>query len=902
MNDNFKPLLSMLNGYYGIVDRKTRIIKKVYKVNELFCENVDINAFLDLIEDREHLVPSSYDRSMLVPWVLKNTLTKSVAVTFASKDNKEKKYKIRIYDDEALPEFYFYIYKPTNEIESFSLFDKLTRIYLREGIETIIQNELESKEKRLFTLIIIDVDNFKTINDMYGHLFGDHILVEISTMLKGFSNNCQVGRIGGDEFLIIDYTSQDYDSLWNKLHTLLEKIRYYDYVKTYNSLDQMNIDKDFRVTVTAGVTNYPKDGETFEALFLKADKALYRGKRKGRNCYIIYDDVKHKNISVDKSIEFDSPTSRELLIYEKLIYNGLLILDNDGTVEYNIQKYIELFGNYIKADRVVLYKHCEAFKDKLVAGYCNPNIELASDKYLIKEVEESNDSKYMDLLQTYKRSKIDVLKELKPGIYDFLHKQNVKSFIQLPISKKGILYGFLRFDSVLEEHKWREEELTLYNIMADCLSNYITSSKAMLDYEYAHERDSLTGLASYNSSLEKITSLLSKERKSVCIGVTDLFNFRLYNDTYGYSTGDNVIRVIARTLSNANLSFLGRLNGDHFVFVSDVTTISDIEELVNKISKDFTNGLSGISGEDMVKMRFGLYITNSIETNARACIDKARLAILELMSKKDQTYLIYDTKLNDEFKARRDILDAYKKEINENKLEIFLQPKVNAKTNKLVGAEALSRWKKDDGTYWPPSKYIQILENENEIASLDLYNIEQILKYQSKLIEQGKKLFPISLNISKHQTDILGFADKVENLRKKYNIEHKYLQIEITETAFENNYDQCLNAIKKFKAFGYTICMDDFGVGYSNLELLASGLFDIIKFDKTLIDKTDKFGHAVFKYSINLVKSLGLTIVFEGVETEEQVDYVIKNGGRIIQGYYYSKPISLTDFNEKFVK
>ena len=212
MNDNFKPLLSMLNGYYGIVDRKTRIIKKVYKVNELFCENVDINAFLDLIEDREHLVPSSYDRSMLVPWVLKNTLTKSVAVTFASKDNKEKKYKIRIYDDEALPEFYFYIYKPTNEIESFSLFDKLTRIYLREGIETIIQNELESKEKRSFTLIIIDVDNFKTINDMYGHLFGDHILVEISTMLKGFSNNCQVGRIGGDEFLIIDYTSQDYDS------------------------------------------------------------------------------------------------------------------------------------------------------------------------------------------------------------------------------------------------------------------------------------------------------------------------------------------------------------------------------------------------------------------------------------------------------------------------------------------------------------------------------------------------------------------------------------------------------------------------------------------------------------------------------------------------------------------
>lgn len=902
MNDNFKPLLSMLNGYYGIVDRKTKIIKKVYKINDLFCENVDINTFLDLIEDREHLVPSSYDRKMLIPWILKNTLTKSVAVTFGSKDNKEKKYKIRIYDNKDDDNFYFYVYKPTNELEAFSLFDKLTRIYLREGIETIIKNELEAKEKRPFTLILIDVDNFKTINDMYGHLFGDHILVEISSMLKNFSSNCQVGRIGGDEFLIIDYTSHDYDSLWNKLHTLLEKIRYFNYIETYNSLDQKNVDSDFHVTVTAGVTNYPKDGVNYESLFLKADKALYRGKRKGRNCYIIYDDAKHKNISVDKSIEFDSPSSRELLIYEKLIYNGLLVLDNDGTVEYNIQKYIELFGSYIKADRVVLYKHYEAFKDKIIASYCNPNIEFASEKYLIKEVEESNDSKYMDLLETVKRSKIDVLKELKPGIYEFLHKQNIKSFIQLPIQKKGILYGFLRFDSVLEEHKWREEELTLYNIMCDCLSNYITSSQAMLDYEYAHERDSLTGLASYNSSLEKITLLLSKERKHLTIGVTDLFNFRLYNDTYGYSTGDNVIRIMAKSLSKANLGFLGRLNGDHFVFVSSLTSASEIENLVNEISSDFEASLVGISGEDMVKMRFGFYITDSIETNARACIDKSRLALLELMRKKDLTHLIYDAKLNDEFKVRRDILDAYRKEIKENKLEIFLQPKVNAKTNKLVGAEALSRWRKDDGTYWPPSKYIQILENENEIASLDLYNIEQILKYQTGLIKQKQKLFPISLNISKHQTDIVGFADKVEDLRKKYNIEHKYLQIEITETAFENNYESCYEAIKKFKSFGYTICMDDFGVGYSNLELLASGMFDIIKFDKSLLDKTDKFGHAVFKYSINLVKSLGLTMVFEGVETEEQVDYVIKNGGRIIQGYYYSKPIALNDFNLKFVK
>ena len=902
MDNKFKPLLSMLFGYYGIVDKKSNIIKTCYKENLVFAQNVDINTFLDMFDEREHLDPKSYDRSMLVPWILKNTKENAVAVTAATKDTKEKKYMVRLLFDES-DEFYFYIFKPTNDRQTFSLFDKLTRIFLREGIETLIRNELASVSPRPFTIIIIDVDNFKTINDMYGHLFGDHILKAIASMLKEFSLDCNVGRIGGDEFLIQDFTSQEYEALWTKLHALLERIRKFDYVSTYKNADISKVKlEDFHATVTAGVVCFPKDGETYDSLFLKADKALYRGKRKGRNCYIIYDDEKHKNISVDKSIEFDSPTSRELLIYEKLIYNGLLILDSDGTVESNLKKYLDLFGEYIIADRIVLYKHTEAFKDKLVACYTNKNIEEASEKYIIQEVIESEDSKYMDLLDTYKRSKIEVLKNLKPGVYEFLYKQKIKSFIQLPIAKDGILYGFIRFDSVLEEHKWKEEEITLYHIMADCLSNYIFANSQKADYDYVHERDSLTGLASYKSSLDKITSILTCEKKSLTIGVTDLYKFRYYNDTFGYSHGDNIIRLMAHALKSGNFLFLGRLNGDHFVFLSEETNEEKLKENISSLSCSFKESLKGLPGEDVVQMRFGLYTTDSVETNARACIDKSRLALLEMTQLKDATYKIYDVSLNDEYIMRRDVLNQFKEDIDKNKLEIFLQPKINAKTNELVGAEALSRWKKEDGTYWAPFKYISILESENEIERLDLYNTEAVLKYLAGLKVNGIKLFPISVNLSKHQKDIVGFVDKIEVLRKKYKINPHYLQIEITETAFENNYDETFKAIKKLKDYGYTICMDDFGVGYSNLELLATGDFDIIKFDKALVDKTDKFGRVVFKYSVDLVRSLGLTIVFEGVETREQVDYVLNNKGQIIQGYYYSRPIALEEFNQKYLK
>ncbi len=902
MENKFEPLLSMLYGYYGIVDKKSNLIKECYKEHEVFCQNCDLQRFLDMFEDREHLDPTSYDRKMLIPWVLKNTKEKEVAVSIATLDTKEKKYKIRLYDD-LNGDLYYFISKPGGNNQTFNLFDKLTRIYLREGIETLVRNEIESKNPRPFSIIIIDVDNFKTINDMYGHLFGDHILKTIASMLKDYSSDCNVGRIGGDEFLIQDFTSQEYEAVWTKMHNLLERIRNFDYVSTYTN-DELEKVKlvDFKCTVTAGIVSFPKDGETYDSLFLKADKALYRGKRKGRNCYIIYVEEKHKNICVDKAIEFDSPISRETLIYEKLIYNGLSIFEKDQPIEQNLKEYLDLFGKYIIADRIVLYEHYAAFNDRLVAFYANPNIERASLDYVQKEILETEESKTMDLNKTYKRSKIESLIEIKPNLYNFLAAQNVKSFYQLPISKNGILYGFLRFDSVLEEHKWKEEEVTLYQIMARTISNYINVNIQKFDNEMSTDKDPLTGLPAYKTSVEKITSILSRDAKKYALGVTNLYKFKLFNDSFGYSSGDNILRILAHTLSYAKFYYVGRLNGDHFVFLIDSSEETCLKDKINDLFKEFNKNVSGLPGSDLLRLHAGVYITDGSESNSRACIDKARNALLKINEKKDNNYLIYDSKLNEEFIKQRNILNEFKVDIKKNKLEVFLQPKINARTNELVGAEALSRWRRGDDAYWTPNKYIQVLEQENELATLDIYNIEQVLIYLDSLKEDNKKMVPISVNLSKHQTNILDFAIQIEELRKRYDVEPKYLQIEITETSFEDNYDETFSAIRKLKDLGYTICMDDFGVGYSNLGLLASGLFDIIKFDKTIVTKKDRLGKVVFKSSVELVHNLGLKMVFEGVETKEDVDYVLNSGGEVIQGYYFSCPISIDDFNKKYIK
>ena len=902
MDNKFEPLLSMLYGYYAVVDKKTQIIKQCFKENVVFAKNVSIDTFLDMFVDREHLDKTSFDKKMLVPWIINNTKEKEVAVSIATIDQKEKTYKVRLFDDLS-GEVYLYIQKPTGTNQTFNLFDKLTRIYLREGIETLIRKEINAKNPRPFSIIIIDVDNFKTINDMYGHLFGDHILKTIASMLKEYSADCNVGRIGGDEFLIQDFTEQEYDAIWIKLHNLFERIRNFDYVGTYpnEELDKLKL-IDFKCTITAGLVSFPKDGETYDSLFLKADKALYRGKRKGRNCYIIYVEEKHKNILINKKIEFDPSNSRETLIYEKLILKGLNILEGSKDINETLNEYLELYGKYIIADRILLYEHTGPFSDTLIAIYTNKNIELASEKYVDKNIIESEESRTMDLNHTYKRTNIEAINDVRPNIYEFLKRQNVKSYYQVPIAIKGSLYGFIRFDSVLEEHKWKEEENTLYHIMAENVANYINIKRLSDTNVINIDKDPLTGLPSYKSCTDKINSLLKEEDKHYAIAVTNLNKFVLFNDSFGYSSGDNVLRTLAHTLSLSDFLYCGRLNGDHFLIIFKDAKVEYIEARLKDLFLEVERNLSSIAGYELLKLCAGVYITTGNESDSREILDKARTTLLKTKESKNSQYAIYNEKLNDEFINHRNIFNEFRHDIKLNKFEIFLQPKIDAKTNKLVGAEALSRWRRKDGTIWTPYKYIDILEKENELHTLDIYNVELVLKYLSDLKKKNIELFPISVNLSKHQINILAFVMKIEELRKKYDIDVKYLQIEITETSFENNYEEALGAIKFLKSLNYTICMDDFGVGYSNLGLLASGLFDVIKFDKTIVNKKDSGGKLIFEYSLKLVKSLELHMVFEGVETLEDVNNILNLGGEVIQGYYYSCPISLDEFNKKYLK
>ena len=906
MSNKMESLLKLLTGYYGWIDTKNKIVLKVYKNDELFMENASYIDFINYFEKGEHIDPLSYDRTMILEWLTRYLNDRSVGISFKTIDKKTKEFVIRFQDNTEDGYKYFYATPTESFSNSFQLQDSLTHLYLRNGIETMIKNEINADNPRPFNMIIVDMDNFKIMNDLYGHLFGDHILKTLALLLKAFSPDCYVGRIGGDEFLIIDYTSTDYDQLWNKLHVMLDTIRHTDFTKVEEKV-LANVSQNYKLanfhaSVTAGVVRFPIDGNDYDTLFMKADKALYRGKRKGRNCYIIYNDEKHKNINVERENDLDIVSSRDTLIYETLISNGLEELENSNSLNEAVYNFIKVFGEYLSIDRIVAYRHEEAFLDKLITCYANPNIPEASEKYVDKIVHESDDSRTMDLKLTYKRSNAERLKTLRPGIYEYIRKQNVKSFIQMPLVYEGTLYGFLRFDACQEIKNWKEEEEVLYKIMAKILSMYFYNYEQAFVNTSSNGKDNLTGLLDYKTAIEKLSHLLSDSTCEQVVIYANLNKFRFYNDNFGYQAGDNILRILSKVINDANAKLVARLTGDHFILLFDFVSLYDIKEKIERITNEFNKEIYSMLGKDEISVKFGVYITDGTETNPRACIDKARLALINIKSNQTSNYRIFDNEINLNYLAQKNILKVFNSDIKNNKFEVFLQPKIDAKHDKLIGAEALSRWKYED-TYLNPDAYIETLENYNLIALLDLYVFETVLKFMSNLKENNKELFPISVNLSKKQKEVSKYVDKLEVLRKKYDIDPKYLEIEVTETAFLNNYSDTMLAIKKLKEYGFIVDMDDFGTGYSNLNLLSKGVFDVIKFDKSLIQGIeDKNTSKILFHSIELAKSLGMSIVCEGVETSKQKELILANGGIVVQGFYYSKPLSIPDFIEKYLK
>ena len=901
MDINIKDFLHSFATSLAIADINQKKILDATFSNSSNIKDCDYLTFAKRFVELENIDITSIDLEQYITWIIKNQEDSSLVIECKTLDSKECKYKFRIIKTSENIRL-FSISKMNIDTEVTLIVDPLTNLYLKNGMDSVISNELFSDNPRPFSLIVVDIDNFKLINDMYGHLFGDYVLKELSKIFKKHFSNAYIGRIGGDEFEIIDFANHDYNTIWNQMHNLYSEVREYDF--TFN-LDKELLDKsindfdfkNFKLTITSGVVRQPIDGKTYEDLFLKADKALYRGKKKGKDCFIIYKQDLHQNIIVEKNdLEFGN---RNSILFETLISNFISELEVGTNFEETISRALKVVANYFNLDRISVYRKGKIFGEELISYYYNELVDEAKVVETDKVLNESEVTE-LDFNKIIKRTDVEHLKKW-PKVYDFYNSLNIKSFIHIPLIYKNVTYGYIRFDMVSCNKNFTEEEMIFYKVVAKILSLYLYTYYINGD-KMLFSMDSLTGLDDFNTALSKLNKILTSTDKQTVIFYTDFYKFRFFNDNFGYEAGDLVLKLLSKVLFSKDFDIKARVNGDHFLIAYEYKNDEDIVNRINDLINSLNQELSVVEGASALNFLVGVYVTSGFEDNAKSCIDKARQAVinLEQTNLRNVSYKIYDQTLNDEYKRNKNIISNFETSLQNGDFKIYLQPKFDGLTNELVGAEALTRWILN-GKMMPPDSYIPLLEEYNLIEYLDLYVFDNVMKLLTDLQKDNIKIVPVSINVSKKVSNILNYVDQIEELRKKYNIDRKYIEIEFTETIINYDEDNVAKAIYKLKDLGYKIDMDDFGKGSSNLELLSRGLFDCIKLDKSLV-QNKTLNNRILLYVISLIKSLGLDIVCEGVETKEDRERILLCGANIIQGYYYSKPIPMNEFVDKFLK
>ena len=417
------------------------------------------------------------------------------------------------------------------------------------------------------------------------------------------------------------------------------------------------------------------------------------------------------------------------------------------------------------------------------------------------------------------------------------------------------------------------------------------------------ERDPLTALYNKDTFYDRIEKIIGEvPEKTYQIVAADIEHFKLFNDTYGMEEGDNLLifcaNLISKWLKKRN-GIAARLGSDQFLmFLSaDTDEVEDIAEAIN-------NDLKQYPAKSQPILRFGIYSVNLDDRIPIAAMcDRALLAIREIKGKYGQVYKCYDELMFKEMQLEQEIVNVMGEALAAGEFKMYIQPKYDLNKNSLAGAETLVRWISPVNGFLSPEKFIPLFEKNGFITQLDQFMWEETCKLLRYMIDKYGKYVPVSVNVSRADIYMPDMPDILCGIVKKYGLEPHHLHLEITETAYTDNPDQLVVVVDELKSRGFAIEMDDFGSGYSSLNMLSELPIDILKLDMKFIQKDNiKNSGNILSFIISMAKWLNLMVVAEGVETEEQVQMLRNMECEYVQGYYYAKPMQTDDFIELFKK
>ncbi|MCH4191910.1 MAG: bifunctional diguanylate cyclase/phosphodiesterase [Butyrivibrio sp.] len=401
--------------------------------------------------------------------------------------------------------------------------------------------------------------------------------------------------------------------------------------------------------------------------------------------------------------------------------------------------------------------------------------------------------------------------------------------------------------------------------------------------------DPLTGLFNMMYFRNKARILIDAldEDRQISFIYFNLSNFKKYNEEYGFHAGDAFLKAVADILCEIyEHCLVCHLSDDHFA----VMTYEDaVEEKIGTVH----GRVLDYSKRPMMMIRAGICEYGNGMEDVSTIIDRARLACDNIRDRYDVFFRYYDRELEQKRNRQQYIIEHIDEAISENYIQTYYQPIVRAITGEMCGAEALARWNDPKYGLLRPGDFTEILESFHLIQKLDFYMIERVCKDYVQHMEQGEPFPPVSVNLSRQDFRLFDVTKMIIDILDRYGMPRNMLHVEITESALSDDYEELIGKIEELRNAGFEVWLDDFGSGYSSLNILQDCVFDVIKIDMLFLKNFDQNqnSHLIISSVVDMAKELGVQTLTEGVETPRQLDFLKKIGCERVQGYFFSKPV-----------
>jgi len=534
--------------------------------------------------------------------------------------------------------------------------------------------------------------------------------------------------------------------------------------------------------------------------------------------------------------------------------------------------------------------------------------ELQSGFALYSYKEEKSTPLYVDegFLSLGSVKNLQAFKEKYPDIEDFIKKDNLASFnenVRIAMAN----HTSFSFSIEMRPNTSHGSELFFYAswipyssledpvfiVMVLDSTQLIENQRQLFSLV---ERDTLTGIYNQDTFYRKTELLLKRKANTPHLFIRwNIERFKTVNDLFGNSAGNAILKSLGETFGKliGSEGTYGRLYSDQFALCipkegfDAALFAKETEDLLN------TNNLKAY-----VRSVFGIYEITDPTMAVSLMSDRANMALNTAKGNYHRPYAYYTDTLRKKLLKEQAIINEMRKALDLGQFQIFLQPFFSIPENRFIGAEALVRWIHPERGLIGPDDFVPIFEGNGFIIILDDHIIEQVCMLQRKILDEGRPTVPIAINLSRSDFYDQDLAKNIIEKTNHYNIPHSLLMFEITESVYSDNPEELLKVMRILQEEGFLILMDDFGSGYSSLNVLKDVPIDILKLDSMFSKEIGKSERAenIIRSIVNMASLLELPLIIEGIETREQVDFYKLLGCNTLQGFYFSRPLAVEQF------